>query len=185
MHVASVSCGCYKSRSGYFIYCNSYTHMLEASVPNVSAVSDGCCTRFIWVLYMFHTYVASVSSGCCKYFHTYVVSVSSRCCICFAMATLVFSSCFRRMLQVFQLFRTYVAHVSLDVAKADLVLHMLQWTHLQQLHACYSYWACLHARGCGGDASGGCGKPCGRRLRWKRAWDTERARHRVARPFGR
>jgi hypothetical protein len=67
---------------------------------------------FIWVLHMFHIYVASVSSGCCICFQAYVASVSSRCCIYFAMATPVFPSCFRRMLQVFQLFWTYVANVS-------------------------------------------------------------------------
>jgi hypothetical protein len=33
MQVASASCGCY-------ICCNGYTRMLQASVPNVSAVSD-------------------------------------------------------------------------------------------------------------------------------------------------
>jgi hypothetical protein len=27
--------------------CNGYTRMLQASVPNVSAVSDGYCTCFI------------------------------------------------------------------------------------------------------------------------------------------
>jgi len=48
--------------------------MLQASVPNVSAVSDVCCTCFIWVLHMFHTYVASVSSGCCIDF-TYMLQV--------------------------------------------------------------------------------------------------------------
>jgi hypothetical protein len=48
----------------------------------------------------------------------------------FPMATHVFSSffwcfckCFRLMLQVFQLFRTYVAS-DLDVAKVDRVLYM-------------------------------------------------------------
>ena len=107
-----------KSRSGCCICCNGYTRMLQAFVPNVLAISDGCCTCFICVLHMFHTYVASVSSECCIYFHTYVESVSSRCCVCFAMSTHVFPSCFERMLQMFPL----------DIAKIDLVLHMLQWT---------------------------------------------------------
>jgi hypothetical protein len=39
------------------------------------------------------------------------------------MATHVFSSCFKHMLQVFQLLWAYVA-IPLDVAKVDLVLHM-------------------------------------------------------------
>jgi hypothetical protein len=87
-------CGCCKIRSRCCICCNSYTRMLQASVPNVSAVWNGCCTYFIWVLHMFHTYVVSVSSGCYICFHTYVASVSSRCCIYFAMATHMFPSCF-------------------------------------------------------------------------------------------
>jgi hypothetical protein len=61
--------------------------------------------RVLWVLHMFHTL-------CCKcwmlhVFHTYVASVSSRCHI-FAIAIHVFSSCFKRMLQVFQ---KYVVNV--------------------------------------------------------------------------
>jgi hypothetical protein len=58
MYVASVSCGCCKSRLGYCICCNGYTsilRILQAFVPNILAVSDGCCTCFIWVLHMFHT----------------------------------------------------------------------------------------------------------------------------------
>jgi hypothetical protein len=50
-------------------------------------------------------------------FYTYITSVSSGCCICFPMATHVFSWCFRRMLQVFQLFRTYVASISSKCCK--------------------------------------------------------------------
>jgi hypothetical protein len=69
-------------------------------------------------------------------FHTYVASVSYGCCICFAMATDVFSWCFRRMLQVFHL----------DVVKVDLVLHMLQWNlSAVAAHAC----ACDGARAVG------------------------------------
>jgi hypothetical protein len=77
-----------------------YTRILQASVPNVSAVSDGCCTCFIWVLHMFH-YVTNVLSGCCICFQIYVESVLSKGFICFAIATHLFPSCFKRMLQVF------------------------------------------------------------------------------------
>ena len=61
-------------------------------------------------------------------FHTYVASVLSGCCIYFAMATNMFSWCFRRMLQVFHL----------DVAKIDLsVAHvavgLICNSHLLQL----------------------------------------------------
>jgi hypothetical protein len=78
----------------------------------------------------FHTYVASVLSGYWICFHTYVARVSSGCCICLQWLSSVFRcfasvsdvcykcfSCFGHMLQVFHL----------DVAKVDLVLHMLQW----------------------------------------------------------
>ena len=38
-------------------------------VPNVSAVSDVCCCKcFIWMLHMFHTYIASVLFRCCVCF---------------------------------------------------------------------------------------------------------------------
>jgi hypothetical protein len=124
IHVTSVSCECCKSKLEYYICCNGYTRMLQAHVLNVSAVSDGCCTCFIWVLHIFYSCVASVSSGCCICFHTYVASVSFRGCICFAMAAHVF--------------QMYIASVStvldvcckcfpLDVTKVDLILHMLRW----------------------------------------------------------
>ena len=67
-YVSSVSCGCCKSRSGCCICCNDCKRMLQLSVPNVSSVfSDVCAIVFIWMLHMFHTYVASVLSGCCVY----------------------------------------------------------------------------------------------------------------------
>jgi hypothetical protein len=46
---------------------------------------------------------------------------------------------FRRMLKVFQLFRTYVASVSFKCCKSRLVSHMLQWDSLTTA-ACYSSW---------------------------------------------
>jgi hypothetical protein len=60
MHVAGVSYGCCKSRSRCCIYCNGYTRTLQASIANVSAVSDGCCMCFIWVLHMFYTFILQV-----------------------------------------------------------------------------------------------------------------------------
>jgi hypothetical protein len=38
------------------------------------------------------------------------------------------------MLQVFQLFRMYITSVYLDIAKVDLVLHMLQWDAFVVVH---------------------------------------------------
>ena len=49
-YVASVSEAC----------CKCFRDMLQAFVQNVSSVSDVCCKRFfIWMLHMFHTYVAN------------------------------------------------------------------------------------------------------------------------------
>jgi len=111
---------------------------------------------FIWVLHMFHTYVASVLSRCficftlmfqvfhpdvAYVFNTCFPRVSDICCKCF--------NCFGRMLQMF----------FLHIAKVDLVLHMLQWTPSAATTFC-GYWARLHACGCGGGTSGRRGKPC-------------------------
>jgi hypothetical protein len=99
----SVSCECYKSRLGCYICCNGYTRMLQASAPNVSAVSNRCCTHFIWVLHMFHTYVAMFYPDVLQWLHTCFSCVSDGCCKCFN-----YYGC---MLQMFPL----------DVAKVDLV----------------------------------------------------------------
>jgi len=97
--------------------------MLQAFVPNVLAISDGCCTCFICVLHMFHTYVASVSSGCCICFthmlQEYVRNVSVvlvLCCNkCFHVVSykcfyLDVAYVFTYMLQVFYLHITYVCN---------------------------------------------------------------------------
>ena len=76
----------------------AYTCMLQAYISSVSYV---CCKCLIWML---HTFAMAF-----KCFFRCFASVSEVCCKCF--------NCFGRMLQVF----------NLDVAKADLVLHMLQW----------------------------------------------------------
>ena len=47
----------------------------------------------------------------------------------------------------------------LDVAKIDLMLHMLQW---EPIYSC-SCWTCLHACGCGGGVRG---KPYRGRSTW-------------------
>jgi hypothetical protein len=65
---------------------------------------------FIWMLHMFHTYVASVLSGCC---------------VCFTMFFRCFCKCFKCMFQVFDLLFRRMLHVLyLDVAKVDRVLHL-------------------------------------------------------------
>ena len=98
-YVANISYRCCKSRSGCCICCNGCTHMLQASVLNISSVfSDvcarclfGCCICFTHMLQVFYLnveyvcngfrvfrlflmYISSVSYGCCK--------SRSVCCIC-------------------------------------------------------------------------------------------------------
>jgi hypothetical protein len=128
-------------------------------------VLSGCCICFTHM-------VGSVSSRCCIYFthmfHTYVASVSFECCICSAMATHVFPWCFIHMLQVFQWIQTYNASVLyLDIAKVDLMLHILQWDPSVAATYC-SCWARLHARTSGRGAT-------------VRAWDTKQCGTRSAR----
>jgi hypothetical protein len=110
-YITSVLYRCCKSRSGYCTYCNGYTRMIQVYVPNVSSVSDVCCKFFIWnvAMQVFRVF----SYVCCKCFIWM-----------FAMATHMFSrffwcfcKCFKRMLQVFQLFWTYVASISSGCCK--------------------------------------------------------------------
>jgi hypothetical protein len=152
-----------------------YTYVSSVS-SKCSAISNGCCTCFIWVLHIFHTYVAIFHldvlyvfthmlqvflldvAYVLQWLHACFSRVSNICCKCF--------NCFRHMLQMFPL----------DVAKVDLVLHILQWTSFAAA-ACCNCWACLHSHGCGGGTSGRCGKSCRRRSRWKQVWDMKWAQN--------
>ena len=70
-------------------------------------------------------------------FHTFVANILSGCYVCFAMATHVFSSCFRRMLQVFHI----------DVAKVDLGV-----AHVAVGLICTWVWRGCHGAGAGHEA---------------------------------
>ena len=60
------------------------TRMLQASVTNVSSVFQMyAASVFIWMLHIFHTYVASVLS---------------ECCVCFTMVLRCFSGVFESVL---------------------------------------------------------------------------------------
>ena len=61
-HVASVSYGYCKSRSGCCICCNGCTCMLHMSIPKVSSVSLDVCCKCVYLD------VAYISHICCKYF---------------------------------------------------------------------------------------------------------------------
>ena len=83
------------------------TRMLQASVFNVSSIFQTyVASVFIWMLHMFHTYVASVLSGCCvclaivsKCFSDVFASVSDACFKCFiclqTYVASVASGCFK------------------------------------------------------------------------------------------
>jgi hypothetical protein len=87
------------------------------------------------VLSAFSYYVASVFILMSHMFHTYVASLLSGCCICFAMAFHVFSGVFVSVsdayFKCFICLQTYIANVYVDVLKVDRVLHMLQWRRWQ------------------------------------------------------
>jgi hypothetical protein len=56
-YVASVSYGYCKSRSGCCICCNGCTHMLQASVPNISSIFSDVCFKCV---YLDVTYAAHI-----------------------------------------------------------------------------------------------------------------------------
>jgi hypothetical protein len=124
---------------------------------------SGVCSKCFICLQM---YVASVLSRCCIYMHVAIIcfkcfvripSVLSKCCICFAIATHIFFWCFRRMLQVFQLFSNYISRISSKYCKNrfDVAYVVVRPTATT---ACYRCWAHVYARGSGGGASGKRGK---------------------------
>jgi hypothetical protein len=74
MYVAIVSYRCYKSRSGDVAYvaivseacCKCMFGVFQMFQRYVSSVFSGRMLQvFIWMLHMFHTYVACVLLGCC------------------------------------------------------------------------------------------------------------------------
>jgi hypothetical protein len=92
---------------------------VDRDAANVVMTIHICCKRLFQMFQLFQTNVARVLSGyyvcftlMLQVFYVDVANVLFRCCICFAMATHEFSLCYRHMLQVFQLFWTFVAHVS-------------------------------------------------------------------------
>jgi hypothetical protein len=110
-------------------------------VPNVSSVFR--CILQVFYLdvakYILMLHIHAYCKRMFQVFYMYVVSVLSGCYIYFAMTTHMFFWCFRRMLQVFQLFRTYgasissrcyksrsnIAHVALGPTYHSHLLHLL------------------------------------------------------------
>jgi hypothetical protein len=119
-YVASVSDGCCKSTSRCCICCNSCTRILKGLLPMFHlCFRTYVASMFIWMLHIFHTYVACVSSRCCGclqrfqvlsgvFFQVFQKHVASVCFKCFTR--------FRHMLQVFYL----------NIAYVVVAIHMLQ-----------------------------------------------------------
>jgi hypothetical protein len=99
-YVLSVPCGCYKCRLRFWIGCNNCTRMLQVSVSNVSSVffQTYVTNVFIWMLHIFYTYIVSVLSGCCI-----CLQLFFKCFSCVSNTCFECSSCFVRMLQLFNL----------------------------------------------------------------------------------
>ena len=88
--------------------------MFQASIPNVSFVFQTyVASVFIWMLHMFHAYVASILSGCC---------------VCVAMVFKCFSRVFASVSDahssVSSVFFCMLQVLDLDISKVYRVLHM-------------------------------------------------------------
>jgi hypothetical protein len=107
-------------------YITMAIHMLQASVPNISAVQtdvarvlSGYCICFTLMLHMFHPDVAYVFAHMLQVFHLNVAYVLQWLHTCFPHVLDICCKCFNyfgRMLQMFPL----------NVVKVDMVEHMLQ-----------------------------------------------------------
>jgi hypothetical protein len=127
MYILFVSYGCCKSRSGDVAhvsyvtivseaYCKHMLRVFQMFQRYVLSVFSGriVASVFIWMLHMFHTYVACVLFGCLrtvvmvfKCFQVFFFQV-------FQKHILSVSTAFRHMLQL----------LYLDVSKVDWVLHL-------------------------------------------------------------
>jgi hypothetical protein len=97
-YVASVSYECCKRRSGRCIY--------------VAMSINVCCKRLFQMFHLFFRHKLQVClSGCCIHF-THMLQVFHLDIAYACNGFQVFRECFKRILQVFHLFRTYVASVS-------------------------------------------------------------------------
>ena len=96
-------------------------------VAYVAMVVHVCCKLLFLMFHLFfQRYVASVFIWILNMFHTYVASVLSGCCICFSMAFQVFSGVFASVsdtcFKCFICLQTYVANASSGYFKIDRVL---------------------------------------------------------------
>jgi hypothetical protein len=97
-------------------------HMLQWLYTHIASICSKCFIYFSDVCYKsFYLDVAYVLDICCKclIWLLYVLAMAFKCFQAFCMS-------FRYMLQVFSCFRRMLRLFYLNVAKVDLVLHMLQ-----------------------------------------------------------
>jgi hypothetical protein len=123
---------------------------VDRDVTHIAMVVHIC---FNYIFQMFYLFQTSVATGCCIYIVFQLFSYI--CCKCFhldfvmfAMAThmfssfLVFCNCFRHMLQLFQLFWTYVASVLSECCKRRSDVAHVEWDPLAAA-ACCSCWGAI------------------------------------------
>jgi hypothetical protein len=123
MYVASVLCG----------YCK-----VDWDVAYVAMVVHVCCKLLFSMLHLFfQTYVASVFIWMLHMFHTYVASVLSRCCVCFIMVFKCSSGAFASVSDACFKYFIYLGRtlqvLYLDVLKVDRVLHLRPYFLLSRL----------------------------------------------------
>jgi hypothetical protein len=100
-------------------------------------------------------------------FHTYIATILSGCCIClqwFSRVFMCFCKCFTRLLQVFQLFRMNVLSVSSWCFKSRSCCNV---THLPQTACCCNCLDAVHTWGGSGgmERCSAAGARSGRRWR--------------------
>jgi hypothetical protein len=125
MYVAIISYECCKSRLEDVAHVPYvaivFRGMLQAYVLHVSDVLEVC------FIYVFRMCVASVFIWMLHVFHTYVACVLFRCCVWlqwFSSVFMCFFKCFRSMFQVFQLPIDVYCNCFFYVSKIDWVLHL-------------------------------------------------------------
>jgi hypothetical protein len=123
MHVASVCFTCFKGMLQVF---HSDVTKVDRNVAYVAMVVHVCCKLLFLIFHLFfQTYVANVFIWVLHMFHTYVASVLSGRCVCFTIVFQVFSG----VLQVFQMHVSSISSVfrfmlHLYISKVDRVLHL-------------------------------------------------------------
>jgi hypothetical protein len=130
--------------------------MSQLVYMNVASICSKCFSCFRWMLHVFYLAVA-YTHFMLQVFHPDVAYVFTH------MATHVFSSCFKHMLQVFQLFRTYVTNVFFRCCKSRYDVAHVAVDPICKLYAC----------GCGESANVKHWKTVQAQIEIERAWDTK------------